>query len=177
MDWLFNLAVPNFDPFVLVLDTITLNEWDDGPTYATISVTKPWIQSIISRAGAVAAAGIRVALYEGDDSVWADRDESLCMQGTDLGIIPVRSNGVIRDAEVFFRGHPRHADYDCETRDFSIVDLVECITRRKTGDAAHVEGFSWHRHNDVMVYDGGSGSAGDLAEQYEEDLAASAESA
>ena len=35
MDWLFNLAVPNFDPFVLVLDTITLNEWGDGPTLSS----------------------------------------------------------------------------------------------------------------------------------------------
>ena len=156
-----DFQIPAFTPFTLVMQAFVCDENGEGPAYAKILVTPELLRKIAALAASMQTLGIRSAHVDDDDGIWADGDESYRMRGTDMVVMPLP--GGFEKASFFFQGHPKHVDYNCETRAVDLKDLIACIG--KAGELP--TGFE--REYGVLFYDGGWGSINDLVRMYMEE--------
>ncbi len=149
--------------FQLVVGVMVLNDYGDGPEYATIQFTPSLIHHIMRLAAVGQACKMQVLHVEDGNDIWEDPVDEFMMRGTDLCIIPgYKGPG---DAVVFWRGHPKHADYYCETRGFSLGDLLSCLS--SDHDGPH-QGFLKKTINGELVvfYDESNEAVNDLVDAY-----------
>lgn len=153
------LEIPPFTPFTLVLDAFACDEDGDSPAYAEITVTTEFIAQIKHTAVVCQSANIRAAHVNDSDGIWHDPEGALRMRGTDLVVMP--SFGAVGDTSFFFQAHPKHADYDCETRAVDLKDLIACI-----GNAEPELPIGFQRERGVLFFDGASENIDFLVETY-----------
>lgn len=149
--------IPSFTPYQLVIDAFACNQDGDSPSYAAIEVKPEFLAKIARVSAAASAAGIRVAHVDADNGIWSDPDNSLRMRDSELVVYPKHGAG---NTSFWFRGHPKNADYDCETRAIDLNDLITSVST----DGELPSGFE--RDRGVLFYDGGAGTAIDLRDLY-----------
>ncbi len=150
--------IPNFAPFELVIDAFACDEYGDSPSYAKIMVTPESLADMVRIGATCKHIGVRAAHSEDDDSIWNDPGENFIMRNTDL--VLMHSRGAACNLSFFFCGHPKHANYNCETRAIELRCLIACIGQTDNLPA----GF--RRQDGVLFYDGDSDTMDFLMKQY-----------
>ena len=136
--------IGDFAPFKLVVEANACSEDGESPDYAEVEVTPALLRQIAKAAATCMAADIRVAHLDGDDGVWPDSD--LNMRGTDLVVMHRPGPS----ANFWWSGHPKHSDYDCETRALDLRQILACVTTGPKAQSTLPDGFAWV--NEVLFY-------------------------
>ncbi|MGC8732664.1 MAG: hypothetical protein ACP5RC_10435 [Halothiobacillaceae bacterium] len=117
--------IPEFKPFDLVVEAFACDEYGDSPRTATIPINNDFVDRVIELA-AIGKANKLTSIHDDahvSDSYWDDENDDLRMRGTSLVMMP------IYDADFYLRGHPKHADYSCETRIVAVKSLVDAAVK------------------------------------------------
>jgi hypothetical protein len=153
------VQIHEFTPFTLVVDAFACASDGDAPLYAAVTMTPALLGEIVRIARIAKDAEICLVHIDADDGVWNDTDESLRMWGTDLVVMP--SRGALKEASFFWQGHPKHADYNCETRAIDVDDLLACM-----GNSEPKLPNGFRRDRGVLFYDADSGAMDDLIKHH-----------
>ena len=143
----------------LVLEAFACDEYGDGPAYAEISLTPSLVKEMVRLAAIGKAAGMRVVHVDSSDGIWGGDDDAFRMRGTDMVVMP-SVHGSMGESSVYWKGHPKHAYYNCETRSFDLNDLLACLA----GEAVEERGFA--EQDGVLFWDGNNGGVQDLIDNY-----------
>ena len=158
-----DLTIPAFcETRTLVLEAFACDEYGDGPAYAEISLTPGLVKEMVRLAAIGKAAGMRVVHVDASDGIWGGDDDAFRMRGTDMVVMP-SVHGSMGESSVYWQGHPKHADYNCETRSFDLKDLLACLA----GEPVEERGFA--EQDGVLFWDGNNGGEQDLIEAYFDD--------
>lgn len=155
------MQVTNFNPFTLVVDAWACDEYGDSPSYAEIAMTQALLAEIVRISRIAKDAQIRVAHIDSNDGIWGDPDGSLPLRMRGTGLVIMPSRGSLGESSFFWQGHPKHADYNCETRAIDLKDLLACI-----GNAGADLPNGFRRERDVLFCGADSGVIDELIEQY-----------
>lgn len=148
------------EEFELMIEAFACDEYGDSPLAATIRIDERFVRRIKT----IEEIGLThdfSAVYDDKivgDEVWVDENDDLRMRGTSLVVMPRHG------ASFFLQGHPKHADYNCETRAIDLKDLLLAVEQ---GERATLpENFSWK--NGRLFYAGDVGYLQDLIENFDE---------
>jgi len=136
-------------PFMLIVDAYAISEFGDGPAFAEITVDQAFVDRVIR---------LRRVCKENDlesVSVWSYPDR---WDNEDLKVRD-ESLRVYHGESWWFEGHPKHADYNVETRAIEIDDLLKVIEAGPGGTVPHSR-FRWS--NGTLYYASDPGLLTDL---------------
>jgi len=153
------------DPITFYVAAFACNEYGDGPGWAKVEINQKFIDELIEMHNLTNLFGLSVVERDGCVEYWQNEDEYR-LQSDDLS---VNSYGCFR-----FITHPKHADYNVETRDVLIKDLLLAIS--SINDAETLQSLSMTK-TDLGLFYYGTTDHNDLLEmismieQHEEEFA------
>ncbi len=128
-------SAPSFKPFKLVVEAYATSEFGEGPEFAVVTVTPEFIDKLVR---------LRRVCKEHDlESLTIGMAPDMWDQEGDLRI---RNNSLrVWGADFWFEAHPKHADYNVETKRISIGDLAFVAT-------LGMEGACFKRIGETVLY-------------------------
>ena len=141
-----------FAPFKLVIEVFALDEHGDSPGAAMIEMNAGFVRHL-QRLSSLCLNNKLWVVKEDDTPAWDD--ESLNMRGDLLT--------VSREGNFWYSAHPKHQDYNCETRSINIDSLLAAIARR---DDAEQDGQCFRWVDGVLFYAADHGYVLDMAENW-----------
>lgn len=159
--------IPPFEPFRLIVEAFACDSDGDSPRAGIIQVSQDFLRNLQDKATILEAAGMRLGFIGGDDAAWFDPEDDLRMRGTDLVITPETWQKDRFGLSFWLKGHPKHADYSCETRAVQLDALLGAIRNRAGAESVNAEignraCFVWR--NGTLFYTDYPGDSADLAD-------------
>lgn len=141
-----------FAPFKLVMEVFALDEYGDSPSTAMIEVSHEFVRHL-QQLSALCRNNNLSVVQKHAHLQWDD--ERLNMRGD---LLTVSSDGCF-----WYSAHPKHQDYNCETRSINIDSLLAAIARR---DDAAQGGQCFRWIDGVLFYAADHGYVQDMAENW-----------
>jgi hypothetical protein len=122
--------------FKLVAEAFALDEYGDGPAFAEIDVDQEFLDRLLALSRVCADNGLESLTVTSSPRRWDGEDE-LCIVGDSLRVW---------GDEFWFEAHPKHMDYNVETRGIAISELIRIAHDGESGSAPETTGhacFLW----------------------------------